>query len=468
MKRAIWWVRRDLRLRDNRALQQCLEHGGAVIPVFILDPAILAGASHGEAARRTGFLFWGLRALDASLRTRGGRLIVREGAPAVVLRGLLSEAGADLACAEEDFSPYARRRDAAVGGELPLQLVPGVSVHHPRDVVKRDGSPYTVFTAYSRAWQALPLPAAVTTRGRGVLGTPAALDSLPLPEVPASPEFPPGEHEARRRFSRFLRRRLGDYRHGRDRLAQDGTSCLSPYFRFGMLPVREAAGVARTIVEAETGSGRTADGAAAWLGELIWRDFYLSVLFHYPTVLHEEFNPAFRAVRWRRDAAGLEAWQHGKTGYPVVDGGMRQLQATGWMHNRARMITASFLVKDLLIDWREGERWFLRQLVDGDPAANNGGWQWTAGVGTDAAPYFRVFNPVTQGERFDPSGDYVRRWVPELAGLPARWIHRPWEAPPIELRAAGVVLGRTYPRPIVDHGEARLRALDVFAEARRR
>ncbi len=210
------------------------------------------------------------------------------------------------------------------------------------------------------------------------------------------------------------------------------------------------------------------DGAAAWLGELIWRDFYLSVLFHFPDVLREEFNPAFRAVRWRKDTAGLEAWQQGKTGYPVVDAGMRQLRATGWMHNRARMITASFLVKDLLIDWRAGERWFMRQLVDGDPAANNGGWQWTAGVGTDAAPYFRVFNPVTQGERFDPAGDYVRRWVPELATLPAKWIHRPWDAPPLELRAAGVALGRTYPRPIVDHAQARLRALNVFAQARRR
>jgi deoxyribodipyrimidine photo-lyase len=464
MKRAIWWVRRDLRLRANAALVRCAAEGGAVIPVFILDPAILERGRNGAAERRTGFLFGGLRALDASLTDRRGRLIVRRGRPAAVLRELLEESGADMVCAEEDFSPYARTRDEAVAREVPLRLTPGVSIHHPREVVKRDGSPYTVFTPFSRAWQALPFPYPDEAQIPENLDTPADLKSLPLPEVDAPLDFTPGEQEARRRLTRFLEERISPYRDGRNRLDLDGTSALSAYFRFGMISVREAAGAARTIDRAQGGS----EGAAAWLNELAWRDFYLSVLFHFPRVLREEFNPAFRSMRWRRDDPALHAWQHGQTGFPVVDAGMRQLLATGWMHNRARMITASFLVKDLLIDWREGERWFSRHLVDGDPAANNGGWQWAAGVGTDAAPYFRVFNPVIQGERFDPLGEYVRRWVPELSGLPARWIHRPWEAPPTELAAAGIALGRTYPPPIVDHARARLRALAVFGEGKRR
>jgi deoxyribodipyrimidine photo-lyase len=459
---AIWWIRRDLRLRGNAALQRCLAERGSVIPAFILDPALLRGETHKAAKRRQEFLFDGLRSLDASLRKKGGRLIVRRGVPAGALRELMSETGADLVCAEEDYSPYARRRDAEVSGMLPLRLLPGVSVHHPREVVKRDGAPYTVFTPFSRAWQSLPLPAPEPGRLPKKLNVPAGIGSVPLPEMPVPAGFPAGEAEASRRASRFFAEGVDAYREDRNRMDLDGTSVLSPYLRFGMLSVRELAGSARTVDQARNG----APGAAAWLNELIWRDFYLSVIFHFPGVLRGEFNTAFRSVPWRSDERALEAWQHGMTGYPVVDAGMRQLLATGWMHNRARMITASFLVKDLLIDWREGERWFYRHLVDGDPAANNGGWQWAAGVGTDAAPYFRVFNPATQGERFDPLGDYVRRWVPELAGLPVKWIHRPWEAPPLELRAAGIELGRTYPRPVVDHAQARQRALAAFGAAR--
>ena len=253
MKRAIWWVRRDLRLRANAALGRCVAEGGAVTPVFILDPAILEGERNGGAERRTSFLFGGLRALDASLRSRRGRLIVRQGRPATVLRELLAESGADMVCAEEDFSPYARTRDEAVAREVPLRLMSGVSIHDPREVVKRDGSPYSVFTPFSRAWQALPFPDPDEAQVPENLNTPADLVSLSLPEVDAPRGFTPGEHEARRRLACFLEERIAAYRDGRNRLDLEGTSALSPYFRFGMISVREAAGAARTIDQAQTG-----------------------------------------------------------------------------------------------------------------------------------------------------------------------------------------------------------------------
>jgi deoxyribodipyrimidine photo-lyase len=279
-----------------------------------------------------------------------------------------------------------------------------------------------------------------------------------MPQTKGTHGFPGDEAAARRKLVDFLAGPIHNYAIDRNRLDLDGTSALSAVFRFGLLSAREAANMLSSDAD---------PGPAAWLNELIWRDFYLSVLFHFPEVVRSPFKESFCEFGWRRDSRALACWQEGRTGYPVVDAAMRQLQATGWMHNRGRMIVASFLVKDLRLDWREGEIWFMRQLVDGDPAANNGGWQWAAGTGTDAAPFFRIFNPVTQGRRFDPEGNYVRRWVPELAGLPARYIHCPWEAPHEHLRAAGVRLGRNYPHRIVDHGSARLRALAVFNRAKR-
>jgi deoxyribodipyrimidine photo-lyase len=462
MKTAIWWIRRDLRLRSNRALAECVEHGGAVVPLFILDPVILKSRTHGKAGRRQAFLFGGLHSLERSLREKGSRLIIRSGLPAKVLSEVVLETGADLVCAEEDFSPYARRRDAEVKGMLPLRLVPGLTVHDPREVVKPDGNPYSVFGAFKRNWTARLRPAESVSVPLH-LRAPGNVGSHSLPRTTTPEHFPPGEEEGRRRLLRFLRGQVLEYSTARNRLDLYGTSLLSPYFRFGMVSVCDAVEMIRKTAE----SGE-APGAAAWLGELVWREFYISVLFHYPHVLRSAFRPEFRDISWRQDRPALNAWQQGETGYPIVDAGMRQLLASGWMHNRARMITASFLVKDLLIDWHEGERWFIHHLVDGDPAANNGGWQWAAGTGTDAAPYFRVFNPVVQGERYDPAGNYVRRWVPELAGLSEKWIHKPWEAPSDVLRSAGVALGRTYPRPIVDHSEARKRALKTFTGIRRR
>lgn len=461
----LWWIRRDLRLQDNQALAAALEHvrgsAGSVIPIFILDPVFTTSAK-GSPGRRS-FLLAGLAALDEALRRRGSGLILRQGAPLDVLQQLREEAGATAIFAEADFSPYARRRDRAVGQGLPLTLTGGVTVHPVEALHKADGTPYTVFTAFSRFWRSLPFP------GAG-LACPERLPALPqvsflalrsAPRLAEAALFPAGEVEARRRLERFCEQAIFDYAEGRNRLDLEGTSALSPYLRFGMISARQAAWAAR---EAETWAvGPSArQGAETWLNELIWREFYAAILYHFPFVLRESFRPELRSIAWLEDPDGFAAWCEGRTGYPVVDAAMRQLLASGWMHNRGRMITASFLTKDLLIDWREGERFFMQHLLDGDPAANNGGWQWTAGTGTDAAPYFRIFNPVLQGKKFDPQGDYVRRWVPELSLLPDEFIHTPWEMTAEQQRRTGCRIGLDYPQPIIEHALARQRTLAAY------
>jgi deoxyribodipyrimidine photo-lyase len=465
----VWWIRRDLRLADNRALAAALARGGAVVPLFVRDPVLLGSDAHRGATKRLAFLHGGLRALDQSLRERGARLVVRSGPPAEVLARVLAEAGAGAVVAERDYSPYARRRDGAVARAVPLELVDGPSVHQPGRVLRADGRPFTIFTPFGRAWRSLPPP-----RRCDLVDAPGPLPALPrrlrtepLPAADPPPEFPPGEAEARRRLARFVRGArapIRRYARARHRLDVAGTSTLSPYLRFGMVSAREAVAVA---LEAGGRPGRRRTGADAWLSQLVWRDFYLAILWHHPGVLRQAFDPAFRRMAWRRDPDALRAWQEGRTGYPVVDAAMRQLAATGWMPNRARMIVASFLTRDLLVDWRLGEAWFMRHLVDGDPAANNGGWQWAAGTGTDAVPYFRVFNPVLQGRRYDPDGAYVRRWIPALARVPAAAVHKPWTLSAAEQRAAGLALGTDYPAPIVDHLAARERALGAYRAGRR-
>ncbi len=467
MPTAIWWIRRDLRLHDNPALQDALAHG-RVVPVFIIDPALVDGRSHRAAHNRRSFLFGALAALDRELRARGARLIVRSGPPLTALGQLLAEVGADLIVAGEDYGPYARRRDAAVQAALPLRLTEGPTVHHPLAVKKSDGGPYTVYTPFSKAWLALPRPRGAAPSAPRAISLPAIdLASDPLPGFAALPDFPATEAEARARLKRFTagsQASILRYRADRDLMARAGTSSLSPYLRFGLISAREAVDAATAAIAAA--DAPAAQGAQTWLNELIWREFYQSILYHFPHVLRMAFNPSLRDIAWREAPADLEAWRQGRTGVPVVDAAMRQLAQTGWMHNRARMIVASFLVKDLLIDWRIGEQWFMDHLVDGDPAANNGGWQWTAGVGTDAAPYFRIFNPVLQSRKFDATGDYIRRYVPELAGLPDDLIHEPWKATPLEQRAAGLVMGDHYPVPIVDRAVARERVLRAYQHAR--
>ena len=471
MSTTLWWIRRDLRLADNQALHAALAHGEQVAPVFILDPALLA--SPFTDARRIAFLFDGLRKLDADLRTLGSRLIVRRGRPEQELARLCQEAGANAVYAEGDHSPYARQRDAAVlAAGVPLQLVGSSTARPVEEVLKEDGAPYTVYTPFSRRWKAAPpiRPSDLLPRPARII-TPAHLmsDAVPAePALPADTPWPAGETEAQSRLERFTEGAhfpIYGYANERNRPDLDATSGLSPYLRFGMLSPRAAACVAYAALEqAPTADARAS--AETWLNELVWREFYIAILHHFPHVRAGSFRPEYDRIQWRNDEDEFAAWREGRTGYPMVDAAMRQLLATGWMHNRTRMVAASFLVKDLLIDWRWGEEWFMQQLLDGDPASNNGGWQWTAGTGTDAAPYFRIFNPVSQGVKFDPDGVYVRRWVPELRQVPGEFVHEPWTLPKSEQVRSRCVIGVDYPLPLVDHAFARERTLAAYAQVR--
>lgn len=466
MSLAIWWVRRDLRLADNPALHAAHQHG-AVLPLFIIDPALQA--SPWFSPRRWAFLLASLHTLHADLLSRGSRLLIRTGNPRTILAELLAETGATAIYAQADASPYATNRDTDLARTLPLTLTSGLTVQPIGSVLKDDGQPYTVFTPYSRRWKSRPTPTP-----DDLLPAPPHLTTPPtplgdlLPPVPATVDltpFPPSEAEAQRRLTAFLANAIYTYHHQRDLPAEPGTALLSPYFRFGLLSARQAAVAAyQAMRTAPTVAAR--DSADTWLTELIWREFYTDILYHYPHVRRTSFRPDWQHIPWRDAPAEFEAWATGHTGYPIVDAAMRQLLTLGWMHNRARMIVASFLVKDLLIDWRRGEQHFMHHLLDGDPAANNGGWQWAAGTGTDAAPYFRIFNPVSQSTKFDPAGHYIRRWAPELAPVPNRYIHAPWEMPPDVQHMVGVIIGHTYPAPIVDHAFARQRTLAAYAESK--
>jgi deoxyribodipyrimidine photo-lyase len=448
---SIWWIRRDLRLTDNPALQAALKTG-RVLPVFILDPAF-----SDSSRRRRDFLYEGLHALDKEIRERGSYLVLRKGRPVQVLGQLLWETDSEAIYAEEDFTPYAVRRDEEVARHLPLNLIHGQTVQHPHAILKANGTPYTVYTPYSKAWKAklpsriqlFPVPEKIDT--------PANICTEPLPRFKVSPLFPSGEQEALARLDEFLHRRIYSYGEDRNRMDLEGTSALSPYLHFGMLGLRQAVYAARQAAVQVRGE-IPKRSAETWLNELIWREFYIQILFHFPYVSRTAFNRSLADIEWINDEIQFEAWKEGRTGVPIVDAGMRQLREIGWMHNRARMIVASYLVKDLLIDWRWGEAWFMENLLDGDLAANNGGWQWTAGTGTDAAPYFRIFNPVLQSAKFDPSGDYIRRWLPELRMLDSKTIHAPWES--------GIKV-KGYPeRPIVERDKER--TLLVYRQSKQR
>ena len=467
MAASIWWIRRDLRLTDNQALAAAVNVSAEIIPAFILDPTLLN--SPNSSKNRIAFLFDGLRSLDADLRARGSRLIVRQGKPRDQLAQLMADSGATAIFAEEDYSPYARRRDAAVAQTLPLTLTAGQTVRHPTAIEKKAGGTYTVFTPFKRTWLSHTLP-----RRQDIIAaperisTPTTIASLELPTEPTLPTSVPfvaSEAAAQAQLKLFTTRSIFGYQQQRNAMALKGTSSLSPHLRFGMLSARQAVVTALDAISSTTDPDAR-KGAETWLSELIWREFYQMILHQFPHVAKGSFRPVYDGIKWRNDPDEFEHWCNGNTGYPVVDAAMRQLKQSGWMHNRARMIVASFLTKDLLINWQWGERWFMQNLVDGDLAANNGGWQWAAGTGTDAAPYFRIFNPISQGQKFDPDGTYVRRWVPELADVPTKHIHNPWELPPMLQKLHNCTIGVDYPAPLVDHKWAREATLAAYKAAK--
>lgn len=465
----IMWFRRDLRLDDNPALDAASRHGGPVMPLFILDPDEMPGA----ASRW--WLHHSLASLSEALRKCGASLILRRGRPAEILPRLIIETGAGAIFWNRCYEPHAVARDKALKaalGESGVEVASfnGSLLAEPWEVKTGGGDPYKVFTPFWRALsqRAIPLPLPAPKKLSAAPAASDALDGWSL--LPVKPDWAgglretwqPGERGAQDRLAAFADRTMSAYRDARDMPGREGTSRLSPHLHWGEVSPRRIWRTARLAAEAQ-GVG-TAD---AFLRELGWRDFAFHLVFHWPGMVGENWKSEFDAFPWVKDDAAFHAWTKGETGYPLVDAGMRELWQTGWMHNRVRMVAASFLVKHLLIDWRRGAEWFEDTLVDADLAVNRASWQWVAGSGADAAPYFRIFNPVLQGEKFDPAGDYVRRYVPELSALDARYIHRPWEAPHDVLAKAGIALGKSWPEPIVDHGRARARALAAYGEIRK-
>jgi deoxyribodipyrimidine photo-lyase len=466
MTRGIHWFRNDLRLHDNLGLSALADRAEAWLPLFIIDPRLLSKTD--RQAPRVRFLFDCLGRLESDLSARGFPMQILEGQPEKLIPELMAKTGATVVSWNSASTPYARRRDSKVtaaisrvGGEV--IEIDDHTVFGADEIKTKVGGNYSVYTPYRNEWwrtwereprlttSSVQIPKASVSR----VEMPSGRVGSRSIDVDDGPSLPPGgERNAKRRLREFLSGPARHYHIDRDRPDVDGTSRLSPYLRFGAISIRRCFTEALRAMEIDPGSQQ---GISKWLDELIWREFYNAVLLHSPHVLSGSFRPEYDQLDWSGSAGDFEAWCEGRTGYPFVDAGMRQLKATGWMHNRLRMVVASFLTKDLLIDWRRGERFFFDSLVDGDPASNNGGWQWSASTGTDAQPYFRIFNPVTQGKKCDPDGSYVRRWIPELKDMDAGSIHTPWDFP---LGCQG------YPAPIVDHAVQRKLALAEFKRVR--
>jgi deoxyribodipyrimidine photo-lyase len=466
-KLAIHWFRRDLRILDNRALHAAGAAASRVLPVYIRSD--WRGGHPWTGPKRQAFLCRSLASLAGNLETLGGRLIVRAGAADAVLEELIAESGADALFFNLDPDPFGRAMEAKVEAMarrlgIACHGFHDVSLHAPDEVLTLDGRPYRVYTPYSRNWLALEKPAPLPKPGP--LATPDGIPSLPLP-VPGDWGLPDpgggileaGERAALDRLKTAVGGRIQNYGLKRDIPGEAGTSRLSQDLRFGLLSPRTV--FARAMkARAEAPSAVARAGIDTFIKELAWREFYLAILWHFPRVLEHEFNADWRGLAWQEPDGNFEAWKEGRTGFPLVDAGIRELLATGHMHNRVRMIVAMFLTKDLHLDWRLGEQFFMQHLVDGEIASNNGGWQWSAGTGADAAPYFRIQNPWTQSKRHDPDGIYIRRWLPELAAVPAGSLH---EAP-----KNGRPLAPGYPLPCVDHATERDRTLAMFKKHRER
>jgi len=453
---ALVWFRRDLRVHDHPALAAAHRECEQVVPVFVLDPRLLQGRF--PSRNRAWFLHRCLAELREELRERGADLVVREGRPEEELPALAREAGASALYFASDVSPFAMARDRRVEAALEgveVRRQPGLFVADVGRVRTKDGGPFSVFSPFHRAWERAPRREVVAAPAR--LAFPSGLVPGRLPAAPepeAADPLPPGERAARERMEAWLRSGLGRY-HERHDLLPGGTSELSPSLHFGCLSPRELEQRARD---------HGGPGAEAFVRQLAWRDFYAHVLLSHPGNARHAHRRAYDALEWDDDDGLLDAWREGRTGFPVVDAAMRQLRERGWMHNRGRLIVGSFLTKDLHLDWRHGEAHFMRHLLCGDEASNNGNWQWIASVGVDPAPYFRrMYNPMTQQRRHDPGGDYVRRWVPELRAVPLERLAEPWTMSAGEQRAAGCVIGEDYPAPIVDHKHERQRAMARYA-----
>jgi deoxyribodipyrimidine photo-lyase len=467
----IVWFRRDLRLADNPALHAAAKSGRPVIPVYILDE------THGLRSPGAASLWWldkSLRALTADLKALGARLVLRRGEAAAIIHSVVKETGAKEVVWNRLYDPATRARDADLKASLKAAGVHAASHNaalllEPWEVVNKSGEPFRVFTPYWKTARS-QIPAFTLHRPPEALAAPDAwpssddIDDWRL--HPTQPDWStgfeawvPGEAGAQARLDTFLDGGLQTYADDRDWPARPGTSRLSPHLHFGEIGPRQ---ILRAVEAMAHRSPQKTRDAEKFISELGWREFSYSLLFHTPNLAKDNIKPAFDRFPWISDDRALQAWRKGMTGYPLVDAGMRELWATGYMHNRIRMVAASFLIKHLLLDWREGEAWFWDTLVDADPANNPASWQWVAGAGADAQPFFRIYNPMEQGRKFDPDGAYTRRWVPELARLPNEHLHEPWSAAPEVLRRAGVELGKTYPKPIVEHKAARERALDAL------
>jgi len=468
MTSALVWFRRDLRDFDHAALAAALRDHSRVYCAFVFDTDILdlLLARGLKADRRVDFILRAVRELDVALKARGGGLIVRHGCAAEEIPWLAATLGVAAVYANRDYEPFARERDGRVAARLAADGRGFVDakdqvIFERDEVLTQAGTPFTVFTPYARAWRAKLTPADLAEHDcvprSGQLALPDAVPLAPtftlaqLGFAPTDLKIPCGMSGGAQLFEDFLTR-IDRYRETRDFPAVKGVSYLSPHLRFGTVSIRRLAAAA--FAESLQPSGK---GAETWLNELIWREFYQMILWQRPAVVHHAFRRECDALRWDVRPDLLAAWQAGRTGYPLVDAAMRQLSQSGWMHNRLRMVTASFLTKDLGIDWRQGEQHFADGLLDYELASNNGGWQWAASTGCDAQPWFRIFNPVTQSEKFDPQGRFIRRYVPELADVSDKFIHAPWKMP---TPPAG------YPAPVVDHAAARERTLARFARLR--
>ena len=469
------WFGLDLRLADNPALTAAVARGDEILPVFILDDEDSGEWRPGAASRW--WLHESLQRLSDAIAARGANLVLRRGRAEEMLDALIRESGADAVYWNRRYEPWAVSRNARIKQALVSRGIAARSFNasllsEPGKLLTQSGEAYRVFTPF---WNALRTryrpeePLAAPERMRPAVTNVSSDDIASWSLHPARPDWSgglstswePGEQGATNRLTEFVAQDVFEYRERRNDPGTDGTSRLSPHLHFGEIGPRQVWWAVTERAMRQHGIPMPA-GVETFLSEIAWREFSYHLLFNFPELPDAPWRAEFARIKWSRSTNALSAWQQGMTGYPIVDAGMRQLWFSGWMHNRVRMITASFLIKDLLIDWRQGERWFWDTLVDADLASNAAGWQWVAGSGADAAPYFRVFNPVLQSRKFDPEGRYIRAWLPELAGLSDKLIHAPWEATSTELHAAGLELGRNYPLPIIDHATARERALAAF------